>query len=61
VEAATALPRARAELDGLVARATEDAAFRASVEADLEAALREAGVDADPARLASLRARLSAL
>ena len=58
VEAAQELPRARAELDGLVERAVRDAEFRAVVLTDLEAALRDAGQEPDPARVAALRARL---
>ena len=59
VQAAQELPTARAELDGLVERAVSDAEYRASVLADLEAALRETGHEPDPARVAALRARLS--
>lgn len=58
VKAAQELPRARAELDGLVERAVADAEYRKTVLADLEAALREAGHEPDPARIAALRARL---
>jgi hypothetical protein len=59
VRAAQELPRARAELDALVARAEEDAAFRARVVADLEAALEAEGIDPTPSRVAVLRARLA--
>lgn len=58
VQAAKELPRARAGLDGLVARAERDAAFRAAVVADLESALREAGVEPRPAVVDHLRRRL---
>jgi hypothetical protein len=43
VEAAAELPAARRELDGIVARAEADAAFRAALIADLEAALAQEG------------------
>lgn len=56
--AAQELPRARREVDGLVARAERDAAFRATALEDLERALREAGITPDPALLALVRARL---
>ena len=58
VEAAQELPLARVELDGLVARAEADAAFRAQVLADLEAALSAAGVEPRPVGVESLRRRL---
>ena len=60
VRAAQELPQARAELDGLVVRAQEDAAFRARVVADLEAALEAEGIDPTPSVVAALRVRLSA-
>ena len=56
--AAQELPRATAQLDGLVARAVADAEERAAILADLERALAEAGVEPTPVNLASLRARL---
>lgn len=59
VKAAQELPSARAELDELVERAVADAEYRTTVLADLEAALREAGHEPDPARVAALRARLA--
>ena len=59
VEAAQELPLARAQLDDLVARAEADAAFRAQLLADLEAALDAAGVDPRPAVVESLRRRLA--
>jgi hypothetical protein len=58
--AAQELPRARAEIAALVARAEEDAAFRALVVADLEAALEAEGIDATPSVVAALRTSLSA-
>lgn len=60
VRAAQELPRARRELDGLVRRAEEDAAFREAVLADLERALRTAGLDPEPPLVEELRRRLSA-
>jgi hypothetical protein len=58
VQAAKELPGARAELDGLVARAEADAAFRNAVLADLERALADAGVEPTRAAVESLRRRL---
>jgi len=58
--AAQELPQARAELAALVARAVEDAAFRARVVADLEAALAAEGIEATPSVVAALRVRLGA-
>ncbi|MEP6811529.1 MAG: hypothetical protein ABI990_00925 [Actinomycetota bacterium] len=60
VRAAQELPRARAEIASLVARAEEDAAFRAAVVADLEAALEAEGIKATPSVVAALRTRLIA-
>ena len=59
IRAAQELPRARAEIAALVARAEEDAAFRAAVIADLEAALEAEGIEATPSVVAVLRTRLS--
>jgi hypothetical protein len=58
VRAAQELPRARAELDALVERAERDVAFRSALVADLEAALRAAGVEPLPAVVEHLRTRL---
>jgi hypothetical protein len=58
--AAQELPQARAEISNLVARAEEDAAFRARVVADLEAALEAEGIEATPSVVAALRTRLGA-
>lgn len=58
VAAAQELPAARRELDDLVERAVTDVEFRKIVEADLEAALREAGYEPDRALVAAFRARL---
>jgi len=60
VEAAKELPRARAELDALVARAEQDAAFRQALVDDLEEALRLAGVEPRPVVVDHLRRRLRA-
>lgn len=57
-EAAQELPLVRAAIDSIVARAEADAAFRARVVADPEAAVAEAGLEATPSVLASLRLRL---
>jgi uncharacterized ferritin-like protein (DUF455 family) len=58
VRAAQELPQARAELAAIVARAEEDAAFRARVVADLETALEAEGIDPTPSVVAALRVRL---
>jgi hypothetical protein len=60
VTAAQELPRARKEMDDIVARAEADAEFRAAVLADLEAALEAAGYDIAPRHLPALRERLEA-
>jgi hypothetical protein len=59
VEAAAQLPRLRAVLDDLVARAEADAAFRAALVADLEAALSREGIEPTPATVRALQLRLS--
>jgi len=58
VTAAQQLPRARAEIDEIVARSKGDAAFRAALVADLETALADAGYEATPSVVAALRLRL---
>jgi hypothetical protein len=60
VEAAQELPRARVELDALIARAEEDAAFRQALVDDLEDALRVAGVEPRPVVVEHLRRRFFA-
>ncbi len=60
VRAAVELPHARAAIDELVALAIADRARREAILADLEAALREAGVQPRPQLVAQLRARLGA-
>jgi hypothetical protein len=59
VQAAAELPRLRAVLDQLVERAEVDAAFRAALIADLEAALEREGVEPTPRLVDALRSRLS--
>jgi hypothetical protein len=59
VRAAEELPTARAALETLVARAEADAAERARILADLEAALAIEGVEASSPILAELRTRLA--
>jgi len=59
VAAAAQLPRLRAVLDDLVARAESDAAFRAALVADLEATLAREGVEPTPAIVRALALRLS--
>jgi len=60
VRAACELPRARAAMDEIVARAEADAEFRRSVLADLEAALRTAGLEPAAPLLDELRRQLAA-
>jgi hypothetical protein len=59
VRAAQELPAARRGLDELVARAEEDAAFRAKVLADLESALQAEGVEPEPHVVEELRRLLA--
>jgi hypothetical protein len=58
VRAAQELPALRGTLDGLVARAEADAAFRAELVADLERALEAQGVEPTPRVVDELRIRL---
>lgn len=58
VRAAQELPALRLTLEGLVARAESDAAFRAELVADLERALEAEGVEPTPRLLDELRSRL---
>ena len=60
VLAAQELPQARAEIGALVARAEADAATRARIVADLEAALEAEGIAATPSVVAALRVCLDA-
>lgn len=59
VEAASQLPRLRLVLDDLVERAQADAAFRARLIADLEAALAREGVEPTPRLVRELQTRLT--
>jgi len=59
VTAAQELPLARVQLDALVQRAEADVAYRDSVVADLELALRAVGVEPRPAVVEHLRKRLA--
>ena len=59
VTAAQELPLARVQLDALVERAAADAAFRASVVADLEVAIRATGVEPSAVVVEHLRKRLA--
>jgi hypothetical protein len=58
VRAAQELPQARAGLDALVERAEQDASFREALVADLEQALRAAGVEPRRSLVDHLRKRL---
>jgi len=58
VQAAQDLPRARAELDEIVARAEADLAFRQALIADLEAALAAEGYEPRERVVEELRRRL---
>ncbi len=58
VSAAQELPRVRASLDDLIARAELDAELRSRLVADLESALAESGISPTPRILAEARARL---
>jgi hypothetical protein len=58
-EAAKELPRARFELDEIVARAEADESFRLSLIANLESALAAEGFAPDPPALEVLRRRLA--
>jgi hypothetical protein len=59
VLAAQELPRARGELDEIVARAEADRDFRAALVADLEAALAREGYEPPAPILDELRRRFS--
>jgi hypothetical protein len=58
VKAAQELPRVRAELDDIVARAVADAEFRRALIADLEEALKTEGYEPESMPLDELRRRL---
>lgn len=59
VTAAQELPMARVQIDALIERAEADSAFRASVLADLEVAIRATGVEPSPVVVEHLRKRLA--
>jgi hypothetical protein len=59
VEAAAQLPRLRAVLDDLVARAEADAEFRTALIADLEATLAREGVEPSPRVVDEIRRRIA--
>jgi len=59
VEAAKQLPEARAQIETVVARAEEDADYRARLVADLEAALAADGIEPTAALQRELTRRLS--
>jgi regulator of protease activity HflC (stomatin/prohibitin superfamily) len=59
VKAAQELPRARREMDEIIARAEADQEFRAAVIADLETALAAAGYELDSSLMPVLRQRLT--
>ena len=59
VEAAKQLPAARAQIETVVARAEEDADYRARLVADLEAALAADGIEPTAALQRELTRRLS--
>jgi hypothetical protein len=59
VEAAQELPRIRAGLDALIARAEQDAAVRARMLEDLEQALTESNLPPTPRRVEVARRRLA--
>lgn len=58
VKAAIELPQVRAAIDDLVADALSDRARRKEILADMEFALRAAGVEPRPQLVGQLRARL---
>jgi hypothetical protein len=58
VTAAQELPRVRAELDDIVARAVADAEFRRALIEDLEDALKTEGYEPESMPLDELRRRL---
>jgi hypothetical protein len=61
VRAAQELPAARTAIDGIVARAEADAAYRARLVADLESALAAEGVEATPPLVDELRERFRSI
>jgi hypothetical protein len=61
VKAAQELPRARRQMDEILAQFEADKEFRAAANADLEAALEAAGYHVDPSLLPELRERLASV
>jgi hypothetical protein len=59
VKAAQELPFLRAQLDDIVQRAEADAEFRRALDADLEAALAEAGYEPSEQLVNAIREHLS--
>jgi len=59
VEAAQELPRARAEVGGLVERAQADADYRIRLLADIEAALAAEGVEPRPSLVELVRRQIA--
>lgn len=59
VAAAQELPQARLEIAGLVERAQADAAYRARLLADVEAALAAEGIEPRPTLVELVRRRVS--
>jgi type VI protein secretion system component VasF len=59
VDAAAQLPAARAQIDTIVERAEQDAAYRARLVADLEEALAAEGIESTPALRRELTRRLT--
>ena len=59
LEAAQELPRARAEIAGLVERAQADAGYRAQLLADIETALAAEGLVPRPSLIELVRRRMS--
>ncbi|MDP9257831.1 MAG: hypothetical protein M3Q31_14925 [Actinomycetota bacterium] len=59
LEAARQLPAARAQIDGIVARAEQDAEYRARVVNDLEQALAADGIEPSEALRRELARRLA--
>jgi len=61
VEAAKELPRMRSEIDGIVGRATRDAAYRRAVIKAMESSLAETNDQSKRRSLDELRERLAAV
>ena len=59
VEAAKELPAARAQIDGIVARAEQDAVYRAQLVSDLEQALLADGIEPTPVIRREIARRLT--